>query len=358
MSVDSAGAALAVEVVMRTPLVLLFGAFICLVTIPPAATTAAPPARCLIDQPGTPLAIRPILAHSEEAAPSPTSAQPGSTADADNDQPPRSGWGHFVWWVGHFHPAMTVFPIGLLLAAAVAELLWIFTRAAWLEGAARFCVLGAAVGGVITAPLGWAFAAEHGRSWVLETHRWLGTAGAAWLVLLAVVSEVSRRRPGGPWRGLYRAGLFLAVPAVAATGYFGGAMVYGLHEYDWQPRGTTHAGAAPATATAAPAGGAAATVTMTDDMTFRPAAVTVPAGTTVRWTNPSQDAHTVTADPQKASDAKDVALPAGVGPFDSGKVKPGGTFEHTFTTPGRFKFVCLPHEAMGMTGEVVVTPGR
>jgi plastocyanin len=141
-------------------------------------------------------------------------------------------------------------------------------------------------------------------------------------------------------------------------------MVYGLHEYDWQPRETTHAGADGSTpgqashAGPAATGPAAVTVTMTDDMTFKPAAVTVPAGATVRWTNPSKDAHTVTADPQKASDAKDVALPAGAGPFDSGKVRPGGTFQHTFTTPGRYKYVCVPHEEMGMTGEVVVTPGH
>src|SRR3954463_8649494 len=117
---------------------------------------------------GTALAAAPPafpLAHGEPAGQA--SAAGGASDDDSEGGPPASGWGHFVWWVGHFHPAMTVFPIGLVLAAAVAELLWIFTRAAWLEGAARFCVIGAAVGGAVAAPLGWAFAAEHGHSWVL-----------------------------------------------------------------------------------------------------------------------------------------------------------------------------------------------
>src|SRR3954468_984561 len=84
-------------------------------------------------------------------------------ADGDADHggdtaPSHGGLGHFVRWVGHFHPAMTVFPIALALSAALAEALRrvpIFTRAPWLEGAARFCVIVAAVGGVVTAPLGW-----------------------------------------------------------------------------------------------------------------------------------------------------------------------------------------------------------
>jgi plastocyanin len=26
----------------------------------------------------------------------------------------------------------------------------------------------------------------------------------------------------------------------------------------------------------------------------------------------------------------------------------------TFTTPGRYRYVCLPHELVGMTGEIIV----
>src|SRR6185437_477122 len=134
-----------------------------------------------------------------------------------------------IW---HFHPALTVFPIAMVLSAALAELLLIATKAPWLQGASRWCVIIAGIGGAITAPLGWAFAMGHGESRLLEIHRWLGTAAGAGAVVLLILSEVARRRGGGALVA-FRTLLFLAVPLVGATGFFGGAMVYGLHEYDW-----------------------------------------------------------------------------------------------------------------------------
>jgi plastocyanin len=294
-----------------------------------------------------------LLAHAEASS----GDEAGSTAE------PPSGWHHFVRWVGHFHPPITAFPIGLTLSAAAAEALFLLGRKPWLEGAARFCVLLAGLAAAVTAPLGWAFAVGHGRSWVLETHRWLGTIGAVWLVVLLVISEVSRRRPGG-WRTLYRAGLFLAVPAVGATGFFGGAMVYGLHAYDWNRASAgmkssddaDHSTEAPAPTTHPSAAGHVKTIDMTDDMNFRPDAVTIAVGETLQWKNTSGDEHTVTFDPKLASDPKDISLPPGAAPFASGKIKPGGTFEHTFTVAGTYKYVCVPHEDAGMTGQIVVTP--
>ena len=280
-------------------------------------------------------------------------------AHAGMEQAPQTGWDHFVEWIGHFHPAMTVFPIGLLLAAVIAELLFLATKAPWLDGAARFCVIIAAIGGAITAPLGWAFAKGHGHSWVLETHRWLGTAGAVWLIALLIVSEVSRRRPGG-WRTVFLWGLFLAAPAVMAIGYFGGAMVYGLNEYAWNQHTEQHsedhssdaASQSPGTQPSNTTPGAI--VNMTDKATFDPSNVTINVGQTVRWINSSTDEHTVTDDAKRATDAKDISIPPSAKPFDSGKIQPGKTFEHTFTVPGTYKYVCHPHEDMGMTGQVIV----
>ena len=57
-----------------------------------------------------------------------------------------------------------------------------------------------------------------------------------------------------------------------------------------------------------------------------------------------------------AGDAKDVSLPAVGEPFDSGKIKPGGSDSHAFTVPGTYKYVCLPHEDMGMLGQIIVKP--
>ena len=71
---------------------------------------------------------------------------------------------------------------------------------------------------------------------------------------------------------------------------------------------------------------------------FQPKALEVPVGTTVTWTNDDAIQHSVTA-----SD----------GSFDSGFFTQGGTFAHTFDTPGTYAYYCARHGSM--TGEVVVT---
>ena len=100
---------------------------------------------------------------------------------------------------------------------------------------------------------------------------------------------------------------------------------------------------------------AAAVVTMTN-FDYHPESVRVRVGETVEWRNGSiVSAHTVTCDPAKARDAAaHVALPDGAEAFDSGKVKAKGMYRHTFTVPGRYRYFCIPHERMGMVGDVEV----
>ena len=90
-------------------------------------------------------------------------------------------------------------------------------------------------------------------------------------------------------------------------------------------------------------------------MVFVPASVNIKAGDTVKWTNPYNITHTVTFDPAQAQTASDVVLPAGVTPFGSGDIEEEGTFSHTFTAKGTYKYVCKYHEAMGMVGTVIVS---
>lgn len=97
------------------------------------------------------------------------------------------------------------------------------------------------------------------------------------------------------------------------------------------------------------------TVSATNDLRFQPGTLEVPAGTTVTWRNTSDVAHTVTADPSKASDPSHVQLPQGAQPFDSGLIQPGQSFSHTFSTPGEYKYFCIPHESAGMIATVTVT---
>ena len=98
------------------------------------------------------------------------------------------------------------------------------------------------------------------------------------------------------------------------------------------------------------------TVIMTSSHQFSPRDVTIKAGESVTWKNSANDVHTVTADPSRAKMKENVSVPAGAKPFHSGDIAPGKTYRYTFTTPGTYRYVCLPHEDKGMTGTVTVKP--
>ena len=87
---------------------------------------------------------------------------------------------------------------------------------------------------------------------------------------------------------------------------------------------------------------------------FEPSDLTIRVGDTVRWRNRSIVEHTVVCDPAKAKDPANGAYPKGAQPFDSGPFADDATFEHTFTTPGNYRYFCREHEAMGMVGKIVV----
>lgn len=88
---------------------------------------------------------------------------------------------------------------------------------------------------------------------------------------------------------------------------------------------------------------------------YEPETLTVRVGTTVQWRNDGQQIHDATDRRDAAVLASDVDYPSGAQPFDSGSMPPGQTFSYTFTVPGTYKYICVPHEFGGMTGEVIVT---
>jgi len=87
---------------------------------------------------------------------------------------------------------------------------------------------------------------------------------------------------------------------------------------------------------------------------FMPMSVTIQKGDTVEWINNAQSLHSVTTNPSVAQDPKDVSAPKDAKPFDSGFMPPGAKWSYTFTVPGTYKYLCLPHEKDKMTGIVVV----
>jgi plastocyanin len=87
---------------------------------------------------------------------------------------------------------------------------------------------------------------------------------------------------------------------------------------------------------------------------FMPEKATIKSGQSIEWINNAKTLHSVDADPSMVQNPKDVVLPKGAKPFDSGFMPPGKTYEYTFTTPGTYKYTCVPHEKDHMNGEVVV----
>ena len=95
-------------------------------------------------------------------------------------------------------------------------------------------------------------------------------------------------------------------------------------------------------------------VDMTDALVFEPKEITVTVGDRVQWRNVGQIAHTVTTTPSKVADPDRVSVPSGTKPWDSGLIGGDETFSRTFDEPGRYEYVCIPHEGAGMVGTVVV----
>lgn len=97
---------------------------------------------------------------------------------------------------------------------------------------------------------------------------------------------------------------------------------------------------------------------------YRPAELTVSVGDTVVWENTSSRVHTVTA--YEGGIPDDAAYFASGGYEDEqtardvfwddfgGAMETGDQFSHTFEVPGRYDYVCIPHEIGGMYATVFV----
>jgi uncharacterized membrane protein len=152
-----------------------------------------------------------------------------ATARADTDQDHESG---VIAWFGRLHPAVVHFPIALVLAAALAEILGTLKGGESYAFAARFMLYCAAATGVVAAILG--FTAAAGQSYSGQQavnftfHRILGVTTPVMIVLALGLSE-SARRTGEEWqKTAYQAVLFIAAILVVMTAYLGGTLVFGV----------------------------------------------------------------------------------------------------------------------------------
>ena len=130
--------------------------------------------------------------------------------------------------IGRLHPLLVHFPIGLVLIAAMAEVVAMTTgRWDWRAMA----VTNVRAGAVFTlgaAIAGWRLASSPGieATSSLEWHRWLGTIAAVAVFGAALATAGARgRSPLAVW--VYRITLFWAATLVALTGHLGGQLVWG-----------------------------------------------------------------------------------------------------------------------------------
>jgi len=130
--------------------------------------------------------------------------------------------------IGRLHPMLVHFPIGLVLIAAVAEVVAMTTGLLnWRAVAVANLRVGAvlAVGAAVA---GWRLASSPGMEATssLEWHRWLGTLAAVAVFGAALATAgADGRSPFGRW--VYRTTLFWAAALVALTGHLGGLLVWG-----------------------------------------------------------------------------------------------------------------------------------
>ena len=130
--------------------------------------------------------------------------------------------------IGRLHPLLVHFPIGLVLIAAVAEVVAMTTgQGDWRAVAVGNVRVGAvfAIGAAIA---GWRLASSPGMEATssLDWHRWLGTIAAVAVSGAALATAGARGRSPFAW-WVYRITLFWAASLVAITGHLGGLIVWG-----------------------------------------------------------------------------------------------------------------------------------
>ena len=144
--------------------------------------------------------------------------------------------GRLTHWLGKFHPAVVHFPIALLMAAFLAELIAMLSGSQRYASAGRYCLVLGALSAILAGALGWfweGFKWTDG-DWVLMTqHRWAGTFTALLSIVLLILCPMSARPDAKGSKRLYRVTLLVTVALVALTGFLGGVLVWGADHMAW-----------------------------------------------------------------------------------------------------------------------------
>ena len=145
-----------------------------------------------------------------------------------------ANWLPYWHFSGVMHPAVSHFPIALLMVAALVESWSIIRRQRKPLPTTLVCLYIGAAAAVVASVLGWANADASGeKGQTFNLHKWLGIAVAVVAVASVVMSLLVRRENAG-WRLVwgYRGGLFVAAGLVGLVGSLGGKLVHGETYYE------------------------------------------------------------------------------------------------------------------------------
>jgi uncharacterized membrane protein len=193
----------------------------------------------------------PAVAHKEhKKKPAPTEqvaavpAAPAATAGATNAK--HAGTGEtmeptedrsqmpmaerLLDWLGRLHPFIVHFPIAFFPAALFAAV--IGRKRPAFGAPVQFLVIAGGIIGPIAAMLGWFDGGFDVATddWLLQIHRWLGTAIGLGALGLAIRAW---RKPEANRGAAMVAGLAVITAAIVIQGWFGGAMVHGVDHMNW-----------------------------------------------------------------------------------------------------------------------------
>jgi mono/diheme cytochrome c family protein/uncharacterized membrane protein len=166
----------------------------------------------------------------------PVTREQKEDAEAESSAgPPKQFIAKLIFWLGKLHPAAVHFPIALLTAAAAAEFLQWITGQRHFADISRFCVWFGTGTALVAGLLGWFVGSFRSTdvSGTLMTHGWLGASSVVCAGVVFVLSERSRRADHATMRTWFRFVLLLAAVLILVTGFFGGAVVFGLGHYGW-----------------------------------------------------------------------------------------------------------------------------
>jgi uncharacterized membrane protein len=133
--------------------------------------------------------------------------------------------------IGKLHLLVLHFPIALILAAALADMLYLLRRKAFYKDAGFYCIILGALGAIATMATGSMLIDTLNLTGEYhdlgETHEALGITTMIVAILAAGVRVFFRNNLPRIWAWVYGALILAAVALVSVTGHYGGLIAFG-----------------------------------------------------------------------------------------------------------------------------------